>query len=106
MKRVLAVVGQFCLFFVVFLAGTLWDPFHLRWFVTQPSPTSTRYFVPDGLILCVLLYLVILAIEAVVWEQRWRLCWRWSWDFYQSSEWRRMTCFDRRRELRGWHGGV
>jgi hypothetical protein len=64
MKRVLAVVGQFCLFFVVFLAGTLWDPFHLRWFVTQPSPTSTRYFVPDGLILCVLLYLVILAIEA------------------------------------------
>jgi hypothetical protein len=64
MKRALSILGQFVLFFAVFLAGTLLDPFHLKWFVTQVSRTSTRYFVPDGLILCVILYLLILGVEA------------------------------------------
>ncbi len=64
MKKAMLVVAQFCLFFVVFLAGTLLDPFHLRWFVTQVSPVSTRYFVPDGLILAFVVYVVVLGIEA------------------------------------------
>ncbi len=67
MKRALAVAGQFCLFLAVFLAGSLADPFlpvHPRWFVTQVAPETTRYFVPDGLIACLALYLIILAIEA------------------------------------------
>lgn len=38
----------------------------LKWFTTHPTPESTRYFVPDGLILMTLLYLIILAIEAAM----------------------------------------
>ena len=49
MKTALSFIAQTVLFFLVFLAGTLWDPFHLKWFVTHPTLTSTRYFVPDGL---------------------------------------------------------
>ena len=64
MKNVFSVIAQFCLFFLVFLAGTLADPFHMKWFVTQVSRTSTRYFVPDGLILALALYLLIVGIEA------------------------------------------
>ena len=63
MKKALAVVAQFLLFFVVFLAGSLADPFRLKWFVTHPTVTSTRFFVPDGLILMVVLYAVILGAE-------------------------------------------
>ena len=64
MKKAILVAAQCCLFLVVFLAGTLMDPFHLRWFVTRISPVSTRYFVPDGLILACVVYGVIVGIEA------------------------------------------
>jgi hypothetical protein len=63
MKKALLVVVQFLVFFMVFLAGSLLDPFKMRWFVSHPSPEATRFFVPDGLILMVLLYIVILAAE-------------------------------------------
>jgi hypothetical protein len=63
-KKVLLVVVQIVLFYVVFLVGSLVDPFKMRWFLSHPSPTSTRYFVPDGLLLAIGLCLLILAIEA------------------------------------------
>ena len=63
-KKTFLVIVQLFLFYVVFLAGSLWDPFKMRWFVSHPTLTSTRYFVPDGLLLAFALYLLILLIEA------------------------------------------
>jgi len=64
MKKALSLVAQTVLFYVVFAVGFLLDPFKLKWFVSHPTPTSTRYFVPDGLIILVILYVAILGIEA------------------------------------------
>jgi hypothetical protein len=63
MKKALVVIAQFLLFFMVFLAGSLADPFKMKWFISHPTLTSTRFFVPDGLILTLVLFLVILGIE-------------------------------------------
>ncbi len=63
MKKALLLVLQFAVFLVLFLGGSLADPFKLRWFVSHPTPTSMRYFVPGGLILMLLACLVVLGIE-------------------------------------------
>ena len=66
MRKALSFLAQFLLFLAAFAVGILigvFDPLHLRWFVSHPTPHSTRYFVPDGLIVTVLLYLIILLIE-------------------------------------------
>jgi len=67
MKKALSFLAQFVLFLATFAAGmivALFDPLRLRWFITHPTPTTTRYFTPDGLILMMLLYALILLIEA------------------------------------------
>ena len=72
MKKFLSVLGQFVLFLVflaVFFSGSFLavfhlDPFHMQWFVSHPTPTTTRYFVATGLIFMTLLYLLVFAIEA------------------------------------------
>ena len=66
MKKIFLALLQLVLFLLVFLVGSLLDPFHLQWFVSHPTPISTRYFVPDGLLLTVALLVVILAIETAV----------------------------------------
>jgi hypothetical protein len=66
---ILAGLIQFAFFYLVFLGGTfagaLFDPLHLRWFVSHPTPFSTRYFTPDGLLLLIAVYLLLLAAEAI-----------------------------------------
>ena len=64
MKKVFLAIVQFVSYVVVFFAGSLWDPFHLKWFLSRPTPQTLRYFVPDGLILMLLLFVVIVALEA------------------------------------------
>ena len=72
MKKTLALIGQIVLFFLflaVFFSGSFLgvfhlDPFHAQWFVSHPTPTSIRYFVPTGLIYMTILYLIVFAIEA------------------------------------------
>ena len=72
MKPILAFLGQFVLFLLflaVFFSGSFLaifhlDPFHAQWFVSHPSPTSIRFFVPTGLILMTVFYLIVFAIEA------------------------------------------
>lgn len=67
MKNALFTFLQFLLFYGLFAAGIvvgLFDPMHLKWFVTQLGPGSTRYFVPDGLLMAIGLYVLILLIEA------------------------------------------
>jgi hypothetical protein len=67
MKTAILILLQFLLFVAIFAAGmvvAIFDPLQLKWFVTHPTPATTRYFAPDGLLLTLLLYLLILAIEA------------------------------------------
>ena len=73
MKTVLHILGQlllFALFIALFFAGGILGLFHAdpfgapHWFVSHPTLTSTRYFVPSGLLLMTILYLIVLAIEA------------------------------------------
>ncbi len=63
MKNALAVILQFLLFLVVFGAFSLFPPFHMQ-HVLHSSPAGTRVFIADGLLLTLLVYLVILLIEA------------------------------------------
>ena len=72
MKTALSAIGQiilFALFVAIFFGGGILglfhaDPFHApRWFVSHPTLTSTRYFVPSGLFLMTILWFVVLAIE-------------------------------------------
>ncbi len=72
MKNVLFMVGHavlFVAFFMLFLAGGFLavvhaDPFGApHWFVSHPAPMATRYFVPSGLLLMTLLWLIVLGIE-------------------------------------------
>ena len=72
MKTALSLIGQlilFALFTAIFFAGGILalfhaDPFHApHWFVSHPTLTSTRYFVPSGLFLMTILWLIVLGIE-------------------------------------------
>jgi len=74
MKNVLAILGQlllFALFIALFFAGGILGLFHLdpfgapHWFVSHPTVTSTRYFVPSGVFLMTFLWLLVLGIEVV-----------------------------------------
>ena len=73
MKNILAVLGQlilFTIFTALFFVGGILSLFHLdpfgapHWFVSHPTVTSTRYFVPSGLFLITILWILVLAIEA------------------------------------------
>jgi hypothetical protein len=67
MKKTLAFVAQFIVFVVAFTATpvlAILDPWRLKWFVSHPTLTSTRYFSPEGLLLMSALALLIVAIEA------------------------------------------
>jgi hypothetical protein len=64
MKTAILAFFEFILFFLLFLVGSFLRPFHLSWFVSHPTWASTRFFVPDGLLLAILVYLVIVGIGA------------------------------------------
>ena len=74
MRKALAILGQFLLFVVflaIFFSGSFLglfhlDPFHAQWFLSHPTPTTTRYFIPTGLIFMTILYLIVFGIEAAV----------------------------------------
>jgi hypothetical protein len=75
MKTALAILGQFLLFLIflgVFFSAELVlhllhvNLFYAQWFVSHPTPTTVRFFVPTGLIVMTILYLVVFGIEAAV----------------------------------------
>jgi uncharacterized membrane protein YphA (DoxX/SURF4 family) len=79
MSKAFAVAGQlvlFALFVALFFAGGVLGLFHAdpfgapRWFVTHPTPLTVRYFVPSGLLLMTILWLVVLGIEAAARKMR------------------------------------
>lgn len=64
MKNFILAALQFVLFLLMFIAGSFLAPFRTRWLITHPTPFSTRYFIADGLLLMLALYLLVLVLEA------------------------------------------
>jgi len=73
MKTALTIIGQlilFALFLAIFFGGGILGLFHLdpfgspHWFISHPTLTSTRYFIPTGLLLTTILWLLVVGIEA------------------------------------------
>jgi hypothetical protein len=57
MKKIIATVLQFALFLLVFGAFSLFPPFRMQ-HVLYSTPTGTRMFIADGLVLTLALFLV------------------------------------------------
>jgi len=67
MKKALLFLVQLIVFAGLFALTpviALFDPLHLKWFLSHPTQVSTSYFSPEGLLLMILLYLVVLLVEA------------------------------------------
>jgi hypothetical protein len=69
MKKFLSIVLQFFLFLIVFAIGSFLHPFNLHWGNTVTA-AGARYFVADGLVLTLGLFVVIIIAQAI----RKRLC--------------------------------
>jgi hypothetical protein len=66
MKKFLSTFLQFFLFLLTFAIGSFAHPFNLRWGLTATTPMVTRYFVPDGLLLMIILFVLILIMETLM----------------------------------------
>jgi hypothetical protein len=65
MKTTLLTIGQLLLFFLVFAAGSFLHPFNLHW-AQKTAPTGvTSFFIPDGLLLTIGLFLAIVVVQAL-----------------------------------------
>lgn len=74
MKNVLLLCLQFVLFLIIFVAGSLFPPFHLEHVLTT-TPTTLHIFVADGLVLMIALYVAIAVIEVLTKRIRTALPW-------------------------------
>jgi len=74
MKNVLLLCLQFVLFLIIFVAGSLFPPFHLEHVLTT-TPTTLHIFVADGLVLMIALYVAIGVIEMLTKRIRTALPW-------------------------------
>jgi hypothetical protein len=63
MKILLAIL-QSLLFFVAFATGSFWAPFKIAHIIAY-SPRGSRIFYWDGIVLMLVLFVVILLIEAL-----------------------------------------
>jgi hypothetical protein len=63
MKRVFFTLFQFLLFFLVFAVGSFLPPFHLQSDLGV-TPDGTRIFIWDGVVFMLVLFAIILSIEA------------------------------------------
>ena len=64
MKIVLAIAAQFLLFLILFAVGSFLHPFNLHWATTAAAGT-TRFFIPDGLLLAIGAFLAILIVQVL-----------------------------------------
>lgn len=74
MKNVLLLCLQFVLFLIVFVAGSLFPPFHMEHVLTT-TPTTLHIFVADGLVLMIAFYVAIAVIEIITKRVRASLPW-------------------------------
>lgn len=66
MKKFLSIALQFLLFLLTFAIGSFTHPFNLHWGLTVTTANVTRFFAPDGLLLMLGLYLLIILIEGLM----------------------------------------
>ena len=64
MKKVILTILKFVVFLIVFVAGSLFPPFHFE-HVLIATPGITRIFVADGLLLMFALYVLIVLVEVM-----------------------------------------
>ncbi|MGH9596984.1 MAG: hypothetical protein ACRD3K_09325 [Edaphobacter sp.] len=64
MKKIIFTILQLILFLLVFFVGSILPPFHLEHTLIT-TPGFTRIFVADGLVLMLILYVVMLIVEAL-----------------------------------------
>ena len=65
MKTALLTIGQVVLFFVIFAVGSFLHPFNFHW-LTRPLATGgTSFFVADGLLLAVGIFVAIVVVQAL-----------------------------------------
>jgi xanthine/uracil permease len=70
MKKTFRTFAEFVLFLAVFAFGSFLHPFNLHWATTSVAPGSSRYFIPDGLLLAMGVFLAIIIVQAM----RKRMC--------------------------------
>jgi hypothetical protein len=67
MKKALSAFLQFVLFLLVFAVGSFLRPMHLQWDLAAAAGTNMqRTFVPDGLLLMLVLFALILILQLVM----------------------------------------
>jgi hypothetical protein len=64
MKTALLTLGQALLFFFIFAVGSFLHPFNLHW-MKKAATVGTTFFVADGLLLAIGVFLAIVIIQAV-----------------------------------------
>jgi len=65
MKTALLTIGQVLLFFVIFAVGSFVHPFNSHWLTRQLERGGTSFFVADGLMLAVGVFLAIVITQAL-----------------------------------------
>lgn len=70
MKKAFTTLAQFLLFLAVFALGSFLHPFNLHWATTSVAPGTSRYFIPDGLLLSIGVFLAIVITQTL----RKRMC--------------------------------
>jgi len=65
MKKAIIIILQFFLFLIVFGAFSLFPPFHIE-HVLSTTPTGTRIFIADGLLIAFVVYLLAVLIELLM----------------------------------------
>ncbi len=65
MKKAVITILQFFLFLIVFGAFSLFPPFHIE-HVLSTTPTGTRIFIADGLLIAFVVYLLSVLIELLM----------------------------------------
>ena len=62
MKKIIFPILQLILFLLVFLVGSLWEPFHFE-HILIATPGTTRIFIADGILLMFALYILIVLVQ-------------------------------------------
>jgi hypothetical protein len=65
MKKLLSTVLQFVMFLLVYAIFSLFPPFHVQR-VLIATPTYSRIFILDGILITLALYIVIVIVETLV----------------------------------------
>jgi len=65
MKKLLSTVLQFVMFLLVYAIFSLFPPFHVER-VLIATPTYSRIFILDGILITLALYIVIVIVETLV----------------------------------------